>query len=183
MDVENEAGYSLQLYKDGMAEGEVVHVPADVTSFDFTAAMTAGGYYTATVQAMATGNLYSDGIHSEPSSENLNPNGLQPVVFFKNYNELPTTPNGLKNGGHGFQLGSYTYWLYDYMDNRSKVAVVARNLAGEIVRQWELGEDNIRYINGIQTSEINHTITFTTNQSSPGHPASITLLWSEFFIR
>ena len=69
-DVDNESGYSVQLYKDGSEQGTKVDLPADTTTYSFTAEIKAGGagVYTVKVTAIGDGDKYKNGPQSEASN-------------------------------------------------------------------------------------------------------------------
>ena len=69
-DVPNEAGYSVQLYKDGVALGSAVSKSADTLTHDFLADMRSAGEGTYTVKVTAIGDdiYYSNGLQSAASA-------------------------------------------------------------------------------------------------------------------
>ena len=69
-DLNNETGYSVQLYKDGTASGTEVLLSADNVSHNFSEAMKTGGagVYTVKAKAIGDGAVYLDGPWSEVSN-------------------------------------------------------------------------------------------------------------------
>lgn len=79
-------------------------------------------------------------------------------------------------GNFGFKWGDYTYWTFDFYDNRVALAIVAYDSSGSIVRQWE--EPNGRYINNLEISYEAQTVTFGMLQGS-----NIKLNWSDLEVQ
>ncbi|NLH92597.1 MAG: hypothetical protein GX481_09160, partial [Atopobium sp.] len=75
--VENSTGYSVQLYKDGIAPGNPKSVT--VNACDFTSEITETGIYTFKVTAIGDGTAYSDSLQS---GESTALNYTKPVVKY-----------------------------------------------------------------------------------------------------
>ncbi len=98
-------GYSVQLYKNNIAEGEAVAVAYGAPLYhDFSETLTGPGVYTVTVTAQGTG-LYIDSAESEPSNERVITEALvkpeQPVLAecLATWTEVAN-----ENGGYSVQL-------------------------------------------------------------------------------
>ncbi len=88
--VTNASGYSVQLYKDGSAQGSPV--TASGTSYDFASTITQAGSYTFTVTATGSG-AYSDSSPSSPSA------ALYTVSFDTNGGTGTIPMQLVRNGG------------------------------------------------------------------------------------
>ena len=68
--IDNEASYDIQLYKDGAIQGAIVNKSANTLAHDFLSAMRSAGAgdYTAKVTAKGNGSTYSDAPQSDASS-------------------------------------------------------------------------------------------------------------------
>lgn len=70
--------------------------------------------------------------------------------------------------------GNYTYWVFDYADNRNAMVVVAYDTLGNMVKTWNL--PNVRGIRKIAANLTTKVIEF----SGTGTPAS--LPWADLFV-
>ena len=96
--VSNASGYSVQLYKDGIALGSPVSVPAGTQSFDFTSAIKAAGsgLYTFKVTAKGDGTEYCD---SDVSFSISIFNYVAPVAANAANNSAAANPASVTLGG------------------------------------------------------------------------------------
>ncbi len=80
----------------------------------------------------------------------------------------PPPPAGLKATFNcpGFVWGKYRYFAYDYVDDRNAICVVAFDIAGSIVGQWERSHGASRYVTGYSITVSNQTISFSTNRGN-----------------
>ncbi|MDT3705114.1 MAG: S-layer homology domain-containing protein [Thermincola sp.] len=81
VDIANESGYDLQLYKDNVPVGAVVNVAANITSYNFGTVINNQGVgsYKVTVKARGDGVTYTDGLTSDYSGVRIKLNQLAQV--------------------------------------------------------------------------------------------------------
>ncbi len=65
--------------------------------------------------------------------------------------------------------GSYTYWTYDFYDNREAIDIVAYDANGNVAGTWY--QPGIRYVTGITVDTGMETVSFT------GQSSTIVLSW------
>ncbi len=73
------------------------------------------------------------------------------------------------------QMDTFTYWPYNYKDDRDAMNIVAYDVEGKIIRQWEKG--GAKFVYKITVDEVSETITFSGQSDH-----TIVMKWTELFI-
>lgn len=101
-------------------------------------------------------------------------------------NPLPALPSDVKvacadgagaptpNNCVTMRWGNYTYWAFDYADNRNAMVVVAYDASGAMVKTWNLA--GVRGIRSIAANPTTRVVEFT------GTGTKASLPWAELFV-